>query len=451
MTWPTRSSTASWAVSDRADAGDPVPLTELLSYGGMALLVLVWLSNLMQVIRTTGNPPYRLRADTYAGPVQGAPLLSVIIPARNEERNIGACLDALAASDHDKLEIVVVDDRSEDKTRLKIQKRQAREVDAPRIRLVEGEGPPPGWMGKIAAVWHGQKHASGKYLLFLDADVRVSPSGIRQCLHYIADKGVDGVSVIGFLVNDTFWERVIQPVVGSLILTGNRPENVNDPDKRDAMANGQFILVSREAYDAVGGHEAIQGEVLDDVVFARLMKSEGRRLHLLYGREIFGCRMYDGLSEIWEGWSKNLFPGLHHSLSLTAFVCGLVFTTALLPFLLLPWFVATAGPGAPMTALAAGVVALIYATYAYGLHENGQPAGSFWTYPLGVAAMLAIIANSAVSIRFGKGVTWKGRRLTDTGGRGPKVVIGEAPPGLGQDADRDGQEREAADGEERGT
>ncbi len=399
-------------------------LTLALTYGGLGLLVLIWLSNLLQVIRTTGNPPFRLRADTYDGPVPGGPLLSVIIPARNEERNIGACLDALAVADHDQIEIVVVDDRSEDRTRAEIEERQAREVDAPRIRLVQGEGPPPGWMGKIAAVWRGQKDARGEYLLFLDADVRVSPSGIRQCLRYVKDKGVDGVSVIGFLVNDTFWERVIQPVVGSLILTGNRPENVNDPGKKDAMANGQFILVSRAAYDAVGGHEAIKGEILDDVVFARLMKSEGRKLHLLYGREIFGCRMYDGLAEIWEGWSKNLFPGLHHSLSLTAFVWGLVFATALLPFLLAPWFAASLGLAAPVTALSFAVVALIYATYAYGLYENGQPAGWFWTYPLGVVLMLAIIANSAISIRFGKGVTWKGRRLTDTGGRGPTVEVG---------------------------
>ena len=429
-------------------------VTLALTYGGLGLLTLIWLSNLLSVIRATGNPPFRLRADTYAGPAPGAPRVSVIIPARNEERNIGACLDALAVADHDQVEIVVVDDRSEDRTRAEVEERQAREVDAPRIRLVAGDGPPAGWMGKIAAVWRGQQHAKGEYLLFLDADVRVSPSGIRQCLHYIVDKGVDGVSVIGFLVNETFWERVIQPVVGSLILAGNRPEKVNDPAKADAMANGQFIVVSRAAYDAVGGHEAIKGEILDDVVFARLMKSQGRKLHLLYGREIFACRMYDGFPEIWEGWSKNLFPGLHHSLALTTAVCSLVFSTALLPFLLAPWFAATLGLAAPVTGLSLGVVALIYATYGYGLYENGQPAGWFWTYPLGVALMLAIFANSALSIRFGGGVTWKGRRLTDTGGRGPKVQPrGASSGGLRSSGDDGGgqeQQREPGGGEEPG-
>jgi len=384
----------------------------------LGLVVLIWLSNLLQVVRGAHRPTHRITADRYEGPLPDPPLVSVVVPARNEERNIGACLDALLATDHEPLEVVVVDDRSEDGTRALV---EARAADDDRLRLVAGDGPPPGWMGKVAAVWRGRQEARGEVLLFLDADVRVAPSAVRQCLHYLRETGADGVTVLGWLENRGFWEHTVQPVVGSLIIAGNRPERVNDPDRPDAMANGQFILVTRDAYDAVGGHEALQGEVLDDVGFARLMKANGKSLHLVFGRELFTCRMYRGLREIWEGWSKNLFAGLHHSLALTATLWLLVFAVALLPFVALALQAARGLPGTPLSVLAGAAVGLLYGTYAYGLHAMRQPARWFWTYPLGAAVLLGILANSAVRITAGLGVTWKGRLLKDTGTGGPKV------------------------------
>ena len=378
----------------------------------LALAILAWVNNLAKVVRASLWPRHRIAADRFDGPVPGAPRLSVVIPARNEEHNLGPCLDALAASDHAPFEVVVVDDRSEDRTR---EVAEARAAAMGNVRVVAGEGPPPGWMGKVAAVWRGQAEASGEWLLFLDADVRVAPTALRQCLHYVVAEGVDGVTVFGWLDNRSFWEWTVQPVVGSLVLAGNRPDRVNDPRRPDAMANGQFILVSREAYDAVGGHEALAGEVLDDVGLARLMKGGRRSLHLAFGRELFSCRMYRSLSEIWEGWSKNLFAGLHHSVALTVGLWLLVFWVALLPFCVLAVQAARGLPAGAVTTLAATAVALIYVTYVWGLRAVRLPARHFWTYPVGVAVLLALLANSALRITAGLGVTWKGRRLRDTG------------------------------------
>jgi len=384
----------------------------------LSLANLAWIKNFAMVARTARRPQHRLRAEEFDGPVPDAPLLSVIVPARNEERNIGACLDALAATDYEPLEVVVVDDRSEDGTRGVV---EAKGAAMGNVRIVDGEGPPPGWMGKVAAVWRGQAEARGEWLLFLDADVAITPTALRQCLHYVRDLGVDGVTVFGRLDNRSFWEWVVQPVVGGFVLAGNRPDRVNDPDRPDAMANGQFILVSREAYDAVGGHERLKGEVLDDVGFARLMKSNRRSLNLVFGRELFSCRMYDGLKEIWEGWSKNLFAGLHHSLWLALGIWLAVFVTALGPFIALAAQAARGLPLDVVTALSATSVALIYATYTYGLHAGRLPVRHAWSYPLGVVVLLGILANSALRISLGVGVTWKGRRLTDTGTGGRKV------------------------------
>lgn len=397
---------------------------------GLGLLGLIWVGNLSNLLRRGSDPRWRLYPERYpkARPKQQ---VSVVIPARNEAHNIESCVRDVAAQDHRELEIRVVDDRSTDETS-QILAMLAEEE--PRLHVIAGQGPPDGWTGKVAACWKGQEGAgAAEVLLFLDADVRLEPQTLRLALAYLEESGADGLSLLGRLVNLGFWERVVQPVVGSLVLAGNPPEKVNDPDQVDAaMANGQFIMVSREAYDAVGGHEAIRGEVLDDVGFARLMKARGRKLHLLLGLGLMRVRMYSGLREIWEGWSKNLFLGLHRSVGLTLLVWTGVFLTALLPFLLalgLPLLDLARGlawASDPIWWGTLGLCTLIYFTYGLGLKRTHHPPQGFWSYPLGVAVLLGILANSALRGSLGLGVRWKGRSYAEIGTGHPERAAG--PP-----------------------
>jgi len=396
-------------------------ILQILGWAGLVLLILTWLGNLRNLLTRGADPRYRLGPDRYPA-ARPRTLVSVIVPARNEERNIAECLARLTAQDHEPLEILVVDDRSTDRTGEIL----ARLADAdPRIRVVPGEEPPPGWMGKVAACWRGQQEARGELLLFVDADVRLEPAAVRQAVAYLEDTGVDGVTLIGRLVTRSFWEHAVQPVIGSLVLIGNPAEKVNDPAFPEAaMANGQFILVRREAYDAVGGHAALKAEVLDDVAFARLMKARQRRLHLLHGLSLMSVRMYAGLREIWEGWTKNFFVSLHRSVGLTAVIWMMVFLTGLLPFLLpLIWPAVGLMQGGPADALlgqpawwaSLGLAGLVLFTYGLGLHRTGHRTRDFWTYPLGVTVLLGILVNSAWRATRRLAITWKGRSYTEIG------------------------------------
>lgn len=404
---------------------------------GLALLLLIWLGNLRNLLGRGSDPRWRLTPARYPA-ARPALRVSVVIPARNEEHNIEACVRAVAAQDHPELEIIVVDDRSTDATPQILSRLAETE---PRLVVVRGEGPPPGWMGKVAACWRGQQEAGGDVLLFLDADVRLEPQAVRAALAYLEESGADGVTLIGRLVTASFWERVVQPVVGSLVLAGNPPAKVNDPAYPEAaMANGQLILVRRAAYDAIGGHQALKGEVMEDVAFARLMKARGRRLHLLLGLTLMSVRMYAGLAEIWSGWTKNLFVGLHRSVGLTLLVWSGVFATALLPFLLVLGLPLASGPtpgaflGSPAWWAALGICGLIYLTYGIGLHRTHHQVGWLWSYPLGVAVLLAILANSALRGVLGLGVSWKGRSYREIGTGHPErepglAAAGNADPG----------------------
>ncbi len=391
----------------------------------LALWAMVWLANLRNLLQSSRDDTWRLTPDRFPDP-EPSRTVSVVIPARNEERNIEACLAGVLAQEGVDLQVVVVDDGSTDRTPEILARLAERDH---RVTVVQGQGPPPGWTGKVAACWAGQAHATGEVLLFLDADVRLHPSTLAQCLAYMEATPSDGVTLIGRLVTESFWERVIQPVVGSLILVGNPPSKVNDPDAPDAvMANGQFIMLTREVYDLVGGHEAIKGEILDDVALARLVKAKGRKLHLLLGMRLMEVRMYDGLAEIWEGWTKNLFLGMHRSVPVTLGVLGVVFLTALAPFIAAGWLVWSNWPGwwhAPQALAALGDCGLVYLVYGMGLARTGHRVVDLWTYPLGVVMVLAMLGASALRGILGLGVSWKGRTYSDIGTGHPEREEGQ--------------------------
>ena len=235
------------------------------------------------------------------------PRLSVIIPARNEEANIAACVRSLLAQGPalgNDLEIIVADDGSEDRTAA-----IARELagEHPGVKLISVPPLPAGWLGKAHALHTAVEQARGEWLLFTDADTRHEPRTLTAVIQRAEKENLDLVSFSPRQETRTWWEKAVIPLVFQELARLYPFSRVNDPNDPLAAANGQYILIRRRAYQAVGGHQAVRNEVLEDVELARLAKQAGFRIWFGSGEGIVTTRMYRRFSEMWPGWTKNLF------------------------------------------------------------------------------------------------------------------------------------------------
>ena len=225
--------------------------------------------------------------------------MSVIVPARNEESCLTACLASLVRQTGVDLEVIVVDDGSTDRTREIAQ-------SFPGVRLVDAKPMRPGWSGKNNALVAGVKKARGEWLLFTDADTVHRPGSLARS---IAEAGRQQAALLSYSPEQEvhgFWEKAVMPVIFAELASRYRPAEVSDPASPAAAANGQYILVSREAYDAVGGHAAVATSLLEDVALARAVKASGRRILFRYGADAVRTRMYRSFDQLREGWTKNL-------------------------------------------------------------------------------------------------------------------------------------------------
>jgi glycosyltransferase involved in cell wall biosynthesis len=226
-------------------------------------------------------------------------MVSVIVPARNEEAGLGACLNSLVAQTGVSFEIIVVDDESTDFTREIAQ-------SFPGVRVVNAAPLRPGWSGKNNALVAGAAEARGEWLLFTDADTVHRVGSLARAVTEAKQNQVALLSYSPEQEVHGFWEKVVMPVIFAELASTYRPSEVSDPRSTVAAANGQYILVSREAYDAVGGHAAIAVSLLEDVALASAVKSSGRKIFFRYGGDAVGTRMYRSFAQLREGWTKNL-------------------------------------------------------------------------------------------------------------------------------------------------
>ena len=232
------------------------------------------------------------------------PQVSVIVPARNEEASLAACLDSLVSQTGVTFEIIVVDDHSTDRTH-EIAERFAA-AHPGKVRVISAVPLPDGWTGKNNAVTTGAREALGEWLLFTDADTIHLPGSLARALSEANQTGSDLLSYSPEQIAVTFWEMAILPVVFAELARQYPPSKVSDPKSPIAAANGQFILIRREAYTAIGGHAAIASQILEDVALARVVKGSGRKIHFRYAADAVRTRMYRNFSQLREGWTKNL-------------------------------------------------------------------------------------------------------------------------------------------------
>ena len=238
-----------------------------------------------------------------AGEFVGQPCITAIVPARNEEAVIGACVKSLAAQP-EIAEILVVDDQSSDGTVAAV-RRAAAEI--PKLKLLETGRLPEGWVGKNNAVWRGAADARCKWLLFTDADAELLPGATARALQIARESDAALVSFSPEQITKTWYEKALIPFVYCRLARRFSFKDVNDPKNRAAAANGQFLMIRRDVYDAIGGHAAIAGEVLEDVALAKNAKSAGYPIWFGAGKGVVKARMYRSFVAMREGWKKNLY------------------------------------------------------------------------------------------------------------------------------------------------
>jgi len=225
------------------------------------------------------------------------PEVSVIVPARNEAACLGDCLRSLVAQDGVSYEIIVVDDHSTDTT-------QEIAASFP-VQVIAADPLPARWSGKCNAVWSGAKVAKGKWLLFTDADTKHAPNSIAAGMREARECDAALLSYSPKQEVHSLAERALMPVIFAELAKTYRPKDVSDPASPAAAANGQYLLIRREVYDAVGGHAAVAGAILEDVELARRVKQAGYRLQFRLA-DVVSAHMYRSFPAMWEGWTKNL-------------------------------------------------------------------------------------------------------------------------------------------------
>jgi glycosyltransferase involved in cell wall biosynthesis len=227
------------------------------------------------------------------------PEVSIIVPARNEEASLANCLESLTAQTVVAFEIIVVDDGSTDRTREIAQ-------SFAKVRVISAGPLPDGWTGKNKAVIAGAKEARAQWLLFTDADTVHLPGSLARALEEAKREGADLLSYSPEQVVCAFAERAVMPVVFAELASQYPPQKVREQNSGIIAANGQYILVRRAAYDAVGGHAAVATEILEDVALARLFRNKGKRVYFRYAGDAVRTRMYRNWTQLREGWTKNL-------------------------------------------------------------------------------------------------------------------------------------------------
>jgi glycosyltransferase involved in cell wall biosynthesis len=263
---------------------------------------------------------------------QNSERVSAIVPARNEVAVIASCVESLTGQPQI-AEILVVNDHSTDGTAEVVRLLAAQ---YPQVRLVDSPDLPAGWVGKNHAVWTGAQLATGDWLLFTDADAMHFPASAAKALREAERTGAALVSYSPEQLMEHWYEKAVIPYVYVRLSRQFRFEDVNNPKSPAAAANGQFILMRREAYEAIGGHARIAGEVLEDVALARRVKKAGYGIWFGSGRGTVQVRMYRSFGALWEGWKKNLYPLMGGSLEavigeiakVTLPLCAIVFLTA---------------------------------------------------------------------------------------------------------------------------
>lgn len=348
------------------------------------------------------------------GMTQADHFVTIIVPARNEEKNIEGCLLSLLRQNYPagRYRVIAVDDHSTDSTP-EIISGLCRQY--PHLESATVDELPEGWTGKNHACRHGARLAAGRWIGFIDADTESKPDLIRSAVSFADSDQIDLLSLSPFQKLLSWQERLFLPAVFLMIASSIDVKRINERRRPEAIANGQFLFFRKKAYDALGGHSSVKGEIMEDVAFAELVKQKGFRLFFAFGDSLISTRMYRNLRQLWEGFSKNLatllkIRGYPRMVAVSLRSIAIGWGAVILPV----WaWVDRSALYAGFSRLPASIVVFLAASslimmYLATLRELRVPLPYVLGMPIGFTLLSALIVNSVIRHRKGE-KRWKGR------------------------------------------
>ncbi len=365
----------------------------------LLVLLSICVYNLLN-FTSMARPPREFANNATAVPKESdtLPYVSILVPARNEQRGIDTCVRSLCLQEYPGFEVIVLDDGSTDATPVILEHLQE---EFPSLRVVQGKPLPSGWVGKSWACHQLSQAAIGTVFIFTDADTVHAPDMISSAVATLNADQLDFFSAITDQMFGSFGEHVVIPMV-HLLYFAYVPNRLITTNPRTSLsaANGQFMCFRRTAYEAVGGHCAVQNALVEDVFLARIMKQSGYRIALVDGTNFVSCRMYTSASQVTAGFSKNFFPGTGYNLPITVVFLVHLATAYVLPVA----FLASSFWPLALAQLSVAALMRLLISIRFGMpawHALVQPITAAWSIFIGI--------NSIRWAYSSLGSTWKGR------------------------------------------
>jgi Glycosyltransferases, probably involved in cell wall biogenesis len=339
--------------------------------------------------------------------LKNPPLISVLIPARNEAGNISRCLKSLLKQDYPNLEIIVLDDNSTDGTSREVEVMAQKDN---RVRLVEGAPLADGWIGKNFASHQLAKYAKGEYFIFTDADTLHFPKTVSSAFGALITTKVDALSIYPRQIMVTFAERMTVPIINTA-LQCFIPFILIKKSKSPLFctALGQFMMFKREAYEKIGGYESIKGNMVDDIQISKRVKKAGYKFMIFDGRNAIYCRMYKNLKGVITGLAKSIYPAFNGNVLALFSFTGVLTATLLVPFILLPLGAFLLDWPAAIIRLMIFQIIIVLAIKTIFAIRYKQRMLDILLAPVSMAIIDALIFLSFFQAKYGEGLLWKGR------------------------------------------
>jgi glycosyltransferase involved in cell wall biosynthesis len=367
------------------------------------ILALAWFSRIVDAALGMPSVADVTKPEWDRNPIspKGNPRVSIIVPARNEEKEIAQALTQLLALDYDNYEVIAVNDRSTDRTGEIMEEIQQK---SPRLKVIHHEALPPNWLGKTHAMWTATNSATGDWLLFTDADVLFKPDSLRRALAYAEAEEADHVVLFPQMIMKTPGEYMMIAFFQTMFVFGHRPWKVADPKTKDHMGVGAFNLIRRTTYESIGTYEALRMEVLDDMKLGKVVKNSGFAQRNVFGGDLISIRWANGAMGVVNNLTKNFFAVLSFSWPRTLISAfGLVFLN-LMPFVgvwlahgwaRLPYAIALAS---------------MFSIYVGMSMRSGVPAYYFLLHPVSTALFTYTLFRSMFLTLWNDGIIWRGTR-----------------------------------------
>jgi hypothetical protein len=364
------------------------------------LISAFWLGLIWRLFQPAIQTSFELEPSACAYPEpESWPKVSIVVPARNEAHAISACLEKLLAQDYPHLEIIAVNDRSQDATG-ELMTTWANQDD--RLKVLTLTDKPADWLGKTHALWQGVQSASGEWLLFMDGDIFLAPDCLKLAVRFAAGRKVDQLSLFPDFLPGGYWENLFICHFGIMFFSVYDLSGLADPQRKNSYTGiGAFGLFKRESYLACGGHQTLALEVIDDVQLGRLLKREGFKISALFARQRVQLRWHQGVKGLFKGLEKNAFAGIRYSWSLL-----LLFTATVGAFYLLPYLALLLWPDLRSSGYATALL-LLHGLYFVKGQEFCKNPWIGLAAPLGAVLNLATFWHSALKTQLQKGVYWR--------------------------------------------